>query len=79
MKVYEIAQRYQGVERYWTGEGYCLYEGASFQFEQINAANDVASCLLAISKIQDGDKCPLKYFVLTIVDGVVKACTEVTE
>lgn len=79
MKVYEIVQRYQSVERYWTGEGYCLYEGASFQFKHINAANDVASRLLAISKIQDGDKCQLKYFVLTIVDGVVKACMEVTE
>lgn len=79
MKVYEVVQRHRGLERYWTGEGYCLYEGSSFQFEHINDANNVASRLLAISKIQDGDGCPSKYFVLTIVDGIVKACTEVTE
>lgn len=79
MKAYEIEQRYKGVERYWTGEGFCLYEGASYLFDNINAANDVASCLLAIDKIQDSDGCPLKYFVLTIVDGVIEACTEVTE
>lgn len=77
MKVHEIVQQYQGVERYWTGERYCLYENASFKFEHIDDAKNVASHLLAISKIQDGDKCPLKYFILTIVDEVVKTCTEV--
>lgn len=35
--------------------------------------------MLAIDKIQDGNGCPLKYFVLTIVDEVIEACTEVTD
>jgi hypothetical protein len=74
---YEIKEHYNGMDRYWTGEGFSYYEKAAFEFIDINDATNVASCLLAINKIQDGDKRPMKYFILTIVDDLVRNYTEV--
>lgn len=76
---YEIVEVYENVDRYWTGDGFCTYERASFRFEDINDAKNVARCLLTISKIQDGKNCLLKYYIYTITDDTITKYMEVTE
>lgn len=76
---YEIVENIKGLDRYWTGDGFCTYEKASFKFEDINDAKNVARCLLTISKIQDGKDCLAKYFIFAMTDDTIENYMEVTE